>query len=393
MKRAWLFLLVWCVAVAPVFAHIVGMPDGTATIQPDGRYKLELTFDVLAFALDEFPENVTDVPMNELIDGPEDVLIARLGEAQKRFENEYSVSSNGQLGTVDMLIFPSSDDIRRYKESGPLIRLPCMLALTVEGRLPPGARAVSFRLPAKFGMVSLSVVRPEQSVGVLMVDPGNATTAMPVRLDPVTDVPETQNNTVDYPAIEEPSRWEWAQRYVELGFIHIVPRGLDHILFVLGLFLLSKKLRPLLMQITAFTVAHSITLAMSMYGVFSIPSAVVEPLIALSIAFVAIENMITSDLHRWRLLVVFAFGLIHGLGFASVLTSLGLPRGALATALLSFNVGVELGQLTVIALALIALGWWRKYTWYRRFVALPASGLIASVGVIWTIERIILYTR
>ena len=102
---------------------------------------------------------------------------------------------------------------------------------------------------------------------------------------------------------------------------------------------------------TAFTVAHSITLGLSIYGVVALPPRVVEPLIALSIAYVAIENLITRELHAWRIGVVFLFGLLHGLGFAGVLRELGLPRGEFLTALLSFNVGVELGQLSVIAAA------------------------------------------
>src|SRR6476659_385318 len=98
----------------------------------------------------------------------------------------------------------------------------------------------------------------------------------------------------------EPGRLSLMARFVALGFEHILPRGVDHILFVLGLFLLSVQMRPLLWQITAFTVAHSITLALSLYGVVKLPSSVVEPLIAGSIAFVAIENVFTTKLSYWR---------------------------------------------------------------------------------------------
>jgi hydrogenase/urease accessory protein HupE len=178
-------------------------------------------------------------------------------------------------------------------------------------------------------------------------------------------------------------------RYLRLGFTHIVPFGLDHILFVLALFLLSAKLRPLLIQVTAFTVAHSVTLALSVLGVVSLPSSVVEPLIALSIALVALENLFTDRLHGWRVALVFAFGLLHGLGFAGVLRELGLPRGALANALISFNVGVELGQLAVVAGAsLLVSAVWRK-EWYRKRVVLPASGLLAAIGLFWFVERLL----
>jgi len=130
---------------------------------------------------------------------------------------------------------------------------------------------------------------------------------------------------------------------------------------------------------------------LAMYGVFRLSPQVVEPLIALSIAFVALENIVTSRLHRWRLFVVFGFGLIHGLGFASVLTSIGLPRTEFVTALVTFNAGVELGQLSVIALAFLVVGWWRERSWYRQRIVVPASGLIAAIGIFWTIQRLNLY--
>ena len=121
-----------------------------------------------------------------------------------------------------------------------------------------------------------------------------------------------------------PSRIEIVRQYLWLGYTHILPKGLDHILFVLGLFLLSAQLKPLLLQVTSFTIAHSITLGLSMYGIVSLPSRIVEPLIALSIAYVAIENLVTRELKPWRIALVFMFGLLHGLGFAGVLRELGL---------------------------------------------------------------------
>jgi hydrogenase/urease accessory protein HupE len=177
--------------------------------------------------------------------------------------------------------------------------------------------------------------------------------------------------------------------YTVLGFTHILPKGLDHILFVLGIFLLSARWRPLLYQVTAFTVAHSITLALSLYGIVSLPPSVVEPLIALSIVYVAVENILVSGLRPWRVWVVFAFGLLHGLGFAGVLTELGLPEGEFVPALVAFNVGVELGQLAVILLALAAVGWCRNRPWYRSRVVIPASLVIAATGAWWTVERVL----
>ena len=177
-------------------------------------------------------------------------------------------------------------------------------------------------------------------------------------------------------------------RYVKMGFMHIVPQGLDHILFVLGLFLLSTRTKDLLTQITAFTVAHSLTLGLALYGIVRLPSSIVEPVIAASIAFVAIENLCTKDLKPWRPLVVFAFGLVHGMGFAGALKDLGLQRHDFLTALIGFNGGVELGQISVVALAFLVVGWLRPRASYRRIVVIPASVAIAVVAVFWTVQRI-----
>jgi hydrogenase/urease accessory protein HupE len=179
--------------------------------------------------------------------------------------------------------------------------------------------------------------------------------------------------------------------YLVLGFEHIVPLGLDHILFVLGIYLLSLHWRPLLAQVTAFTIAHSITLGLSLYGYISLPATVVEPLIALSIVYVALENIVTRELKPWRVFVVFGFGLLHGMGFAGVLLELGLPRSEFLTALITFNVGVELGQLTVIGGAFLAVGlWFRHHAWYRPGIVIPASAAISAIGAWWTVERIFL---
>ena len=177
--------------------------------------------------------------------------------------------------------------------------------------------------------------------------------------------------------------------YISVGFTHIVPEGLDHILFVLGLYLLAVSWRPLLLQVTAFTVAHSITLGLGLYGYVSVPPSIVEPMIALSIVYVAVENILTSKLTVWRPFVVFAFGLLHGLGFASVLREVGLQPGDYAMGLIGFNIGVELGQLTVIATAFLLTGYWFKAKpWYRQRIVWPASAAIAMTGAFWAVERI-----
>jgi hydrogenase/urease accessory protein HupE len=176
--------------------------------------------------------------------------------------------------------------------------------------------------------------------------------------------------------------------YLKQGFEHILPEGLDHILFVLGLFLLCRAWKPILIQVTAFTAAHTITLALATLGYVSAPADIVEPIIAASIVVIALENIFRPTYGKFRLLLVFIFGLIHGLGFAQRLIDERIPAGSLVSALLGFNVGVELGQLAVIGLAIAATFWIKDETKYRRWVVIPASALIALAGVLWAIQRL-----
>ncbi|MEM6758729.1 MAG: HupE/UreJ family protein [Pseudomonadota bacterium] len=200
--------------------------------------------------------------------------------------------------------------------------------------------------------------------------------------------------------------WAAFVDYIPVGFDHILPKGLDHILFVLGLFFLSVRLGPLLWQVSAFTLAHTVTLALGALGVVSISPAIVEPLIAASIVFVAVENVFARGLNRWRPVIVFGFGLLHGLGFASVLGEYGLPDGAFLPALIGFNIGVELGQLTVIALMALALLLGtvaaqaarltggeqvvEEYAIMFRAWSMTGSVIIALVAIWWVIERVFL---
>jgi len=240
----------------------------------------------------------------------------------------------------------------------------------LEGRIPPDATTFTFGASRAFNVVQLTIV--DETTGAVVKH----------MLSPGADSPDYRLREV-----QAEERAVVLVRYLMLGFEHILPKGLDHILFVLGLFLLSAHFRPLLWQVTAFTVAHSVTLALSMAGIASLPSRIVEPLIALSIAYVAIENLFVKDLKPWRPVVVFLFGLLHGLGFAGVLRDLGMPDGRFAVALVGFNVGVEFGQLAVVALAFLAVGWFRDRRQYRPVIVRPCSLLIAVIGLYWAVQR------
>jgi hypothetical protein len=171
------------------------------------------------------------------------------------------------------------------------------------------------------------------------------------------------------------------------GVLHVVPRGLDHILFVLGIFFLRRRWQPLLKQSLAFTAAHTLTLGLAAAGVVNVPGSVVEPLIALSIAALAVENLFIAEARPWRLFLVFAFGLVHGLGFAGVLSTWIRPGEGFLPTLISANVGVEIGQVAVLAVAWIfTMGWGAGPAWphFRRWSCVA----LALAGLFWFVERV-----
>jgi uncharacterized membrane protein len=195
-------------------------------------------------------------------------------------------------------------------------------------------------------------------------------------------------HTINY-ALENAPVHEVAWYYFKLGFTHIVPQGLDHVLFIIGICLINTKLKSIIYQASAFTVAHTIALALSMKNIIVAPGQVVEPIIALSIVFVAVENIILSELKPWRIALVFLFGLIHGLGFASSLNEIGLPPGKFFTSIILFNAGVEVCQVIIIALLFSLLIYpFKSKTWYRHRIVYPISIAIALVSSYWTIERL-----
>lgn len=243
--------------------------------------------------------------------------------------------------------------------------------LTLAVSLPPGAESITWSWDRQFGPNILRVIEPGEDDGYsVYLAAGGATDPIPVE-----------------GGVEQGPLAVFAN-YLAIGFTHIVPKGLDHILFVVGLFLLSARMRPLLVQVTSFTIAHSVTLALGVLGIVTLSPAIVEPLIAASIAYVAVENIVSDKLHRWRPVVVFVFGLLHGMGFAGILSEIGISEGYFVTALAAFNIGVELGQLAVILGCLLVAGFWfRGRSWYRSLVTVPASAIIGVIGAYWFVER------
>ncbi len=365
-KLVWLASLA-LIGSATAFAHEFTITPVTVVLTGDGGFQAEIGLDADALALGlplEAASEEVARGMRELGEGQLESAVQRARDAVRA-----DVRIVFDSAPADFEVQFPHRGTPAAAEADPPTVLGALARLT--GRVPVGSRELTIRLPAKYKTVSLQIHSPSlETPSNVLLDPGQASPPFPL-VDTGGAVP----------------RQGVFSSYLKLGFTHIVPKGLDHILFVLGLFLLSTRWRPLLYQVTAFTVAHSVTLALSMQGVVSLPERFVETLIALSISWVAIENIATSELKPWRIALVFCFGLLHGLGFAGVLSELGMPDGQFLAALLSFNLGVELGQVSVVLMAFAVLGRFRHLEGYRRYVIFPCSAAIAATGLWWAVTR------
>jgi len=362
-------LVVWpLLRATTTLAHTFGFTEAVAVLKSDGTYQVDMRIDVDALVLGVSATVDSALIVGELRAFPPAELEECIQRAAETLRRRVRIEFDGK------------------RQENPVIRFPQFGTVLIEGAAQPTMLGTiarfEGRIPDHCAVFSFGASRAFQAVHLTIVDLCGGGTVKHV-LDPgATSPPHTigqRTQDADTAAV--------AGRYLVLGFEHILPKGVDHILFVLGLFLLSTKWRPLLWQITAFTIAHSATLALSMGGVIELPSRLVETLIALSIAYVAVENLFTTELKPWRPALVFLFGLLHGLGFAGVLRELGLPSGEFVTTLVTFNIGVELGQLAVVLLAFALVGWFREARWYRRAVVMPVSVLIALTGLYWSVER------
>jgi hydrogenase/urease accessory protein HupE len=353
----------------PCAAHEIRPAIVTVTVA-DATYDLKIVLNAEALIAGIGPEHsdTNEAPeattYNSLRALPPLDLKARFSEFALRWIDGIRLEFDGQRALMSII----SIDVPRTTDPG----LARISTISLRGPLPVGASTMRWSYAKSFGA---SVVR-------LLRDGAD-----PIELGWFKD--GKQSNEVSLRGGDVQSPTAILLSYISVGFTHIIPKGLDHILFVLGLYLLAARWRPLLLQVTAFTVAHSITLGLGLYGYVTVPPSIVEPMIALSIVYVAVENILTSKLTVWRPFIVFGFGLLHGLGFASVLREIGLQPGDYARGLIGFNIGVEVGQLTVIATAFLLTGYWfRAKPWYRQRIILPASAVIAATGAFWAVERI-----
>lgn len=360
--RLWLSVFLALLASAPAFAHELGTIQVKGTFLRDGTYRIDVSVDE------------EHVPPAAATSGP-GVEIAGLTPGLARLAPFFrSLAGTTVLAFDGRPVAPRLEAVQPAPDpSDPFATVPKPV-LRFSGPIPGEARTFTWRNGLALGSYPLSLANEGDASPAYQWLEGGGAASAPFVLAA---------------AVVPPTRGEVVRQYLALGFTHILPKGLDHILFVLGIFLLSRRLKPVLAQVTAFTVAHTITLALSIYGVVSLPPRIVEPLIALSIVYVAVENILSPELKASRIALVFGFGLLHGMGFAGVLSELGLPRTEFLPALLSFNLGVEAGQLAVIAIAFLLVGLpWGRRPWYRRWMVVPASCAIALVGLYWSIQRL-----
>jgi hypothetical protein len=351
-------------AAVLVQAHEIGTTRVSAIFQ-EGRYEIEVVTDgpSLVVKLETLADpGATLLPASDA--GPA-ALRDRLASLDEVFRRRVRVAFDGAAvdPAITYAVSPAAD-----------ATAPVLATIRLTGEIPRDARHFTWVYSWTFASYALVIRnRPLDNPTTEWLEGGRTST--PLALAALT------------PSAGR-SRTAW--RYLALGFTHIVPNGLDHMLFVIGIFLLSRRWRAVLGQVSAFTVAHSITLALGIYGLIAVPPAVVEPLIAVSIVYIAVENLLLAAPGPRRIALVFAFGLLHGMGFAGALQELGLPRAEFVTALVAFNAGVEAGQLSVIAAAFLLIGWaCGQRAWFHRRVVVPVSVLIACTAVYWTIERVV----
>ena len=371
-----------CLSLLFLLAPLIGRADLVKpalieiSVYADGHFEAELraSIEALLTGINARYKNTQDAPQAEAYDAlrklPPDELEKHFEPFKAEILREIAIRFDGQRVTpkVGQVSIPE----RGYT------KVPRISVILLDGQVPKGAKSLTWYYPARFGDNAVRVREVNQAEKQYHWSEWQW-----IRDDSVS-------KPISLTEVSQPRSFlDVVREYVLAGYKHILPRGMDHILFILGLYLFSLRIRPLLWQATMFTLAHTITLGLAVYGVLQVPSAVVQPLIALSIAYVGIENIWHRKLEKSRLALVFGFGLLHGIGFASMLSDFGMPKNAFATALVSFNVGVELGQVSIIFGAWVLTGlWFGRRDWYRPLLAIPASLMISVVALIWFWDRL-----
>ncbi len=363
-------LVIWLIATASAIAHEIRPAVADVTIRSDQlEFRIDLTLEALVAGIDL--QGIEDTDAADGADRYDALRALSAADLERELRDKWPALQQEFLFSAgDTAVSPEIDSVT-IPETGD-VSLPRDSSLVLTAALPQGDDKVTVGWAARNGPLVLRQLDAGDDAYAALLEGGQLSVPLP-RTGFATE-----------------TAGEVFTRFIVQGFEHIIPKGLDHIVFVLGLFFFSLHIRPLLVQVTSFTLAHTVTLALAALGYVTIPASIVEPLIAASIVFVAVENILHPKLGPWRTAVVFFFGLLHGLGFASVLGELGGDQSHFLARLIGFNIGVELGQLAVIAGAFLAVGlWFGRKPWYRQAIAIPASVLIAAIGAYWFVERVI----
>jgi len=378
-KKLIIFTLLLC--YLPVMADVVKPALVEINVNKQGQVDIEIraSIEALLTGINGQYKNTKDAPNAEEYDVLRKMQNDELMAEFEKFKQSFL--KNVKLTDDEKHIVPLSFNSVKIPEPG-YTKVPRISLIKLTGKVDLSTTALQWYYPMAFG---------DNAVRLRQVDTENQKWHWSEWQWLRKDQPSEAFSLTEI--VARKPIYQTVASYIVLGFEHILPKGLDHILFILGLFLFSVAIKPLLWQVTMFTVAHTITLGLAMNGIFNLPANIVEPLIALSIVYVGVENVFANlfarTLHNSRLTLVFAFGLLHGMGFASVLADFGMPEDAFATALISFNVGVELGQLAVILAAFLFVGaWFGKKPWYKKIIATPASLFISLIAFYWFIERL-----
>jgi hypothetical protein len=354
-------------------AHPVQFTILQIKVESDGKFRAMLNIDILAYALHKTSESSTNEELQTLLDGPRSVLAKDLTDAGERFRHEVVVRTDVGDALVSSWKLPGLAEVDAIlaQKIHPSILMPGEIDFS--GTLPPNARTLSIRLPFVLGDTARFYELPQGESFSEAVPAGGY----------------SSNVEIEFQSVKTLDLVRAFGRFAALGFMHMIPDGLDHTLFVLSLFLLSNRLVSLLWQTAVFTTAHSLSLWLSVYDSMRLPPSITQSLIAVSIFVIAIENLFSSELKPWRLLVIFIFGIIHGLDFATAFERADFSPNDTFIGLIGFNVGLECGQLGIFLLAFLAIGWFRSRTWYRIRIVIPTSCVMAFTASIWMIHRIV----
>lgn len=367
------------------------------SISESREIKITILHDAIAFALNDTSQRVGDPQMYAFLKGPPEDIAAACADARQRFALGTKIIAAGQQLPIEVVDSPTLAAFQEWMNGHPDLRLPCKMEAVLTAKAPPEASVFTVRFSEVLSDIVVVIDRPGIESSDSLLAPGETSPEIPLGNLATTQIPHAPADSSIPQA--EPSASSASThsatnaldtfwRYTKYGFRHIIPEGIDHAFFVLGLFLLAPSLRSTLVQITAFTVAHTVTLTLAVLHVVGVSSRVVEPIIALSILCIGVENLLVRRVHPWRPVVAFVFGLAHGLGVSTAFNEVGFPPGQLATSLAAFTVGVEGGHLVTLAAAFVLFGWARAKPWYRSRIVIPVSLLIAGVALVWFVQRV-----